>query len=384
MQYNFDEIIDRRNTDSVKWDHIPGNPAAIPMWVADMDFRCPKPVIDAVMEKAAFGLYAYTVVPPSLRESTGAWQMRRHGWDIGDAEVIPMSSVVPALYTAVAAFTEPGDKVIVQRPVYGPFISAIEQQGRQVANNALVYRDGRYEIDFADLARKAADPKVRLMLLCNPHNPVGRVFTAGEIGKIGEICKENGVFLFADEIHADFVYPSSKHVPAASVTDNCMVAIAPSKTFNLAAMKCAAVIAPEPDKAERFKKVLALNHADNMNMLGMYAYIAAYEAGDEYLEQLLRYLKGNVDYLRDFLKKNMPKIRLTEPEGTYLMWLDCRALGMDQEALGRFFAEKAGVAMNGGDWFGAEGTGFVRMNLACPRATLKKALDQMLTAYQTL
>lgn len=384
MQYHFDEIVDRRNTDSVKWDRIPGNPDAIPMWVADMDFRCPKPVIDRVLEKAAFGIYAYTVTPPAFRTATAAWQLRRHGWDLGEAAVIPVSSVVPALYTAVAAFTEPGERVILQRPVYGPFTAAIEQQGRVVSSNTLQYREGRYEVDWEDLERRAADPGAKLMLLCSPHNPVGKVFTRQELEKIGEICKRHHVILFSDEIHGDFIYEGSCHIPAASVVERCLVAVAPSKTFNLASMKTAAVIAPAPDLAEQFRRVLAVNHADNLNMLGLYAYIAAYEEGDEYLDQLLTYLTGNVTCLQARLKAEMPKIKLTVPQGTYLMWLDCRELGMDQKQLTEFFTWKAGVVMNAGDWFGPEGTGFVRMNLACPHATLNRALDQIAAAYRTL
>ena len=381
MQYCFDEPICRKGTDSVKWDHIPGNPQAIPMWVADMDFRCPQPVIDAVMEKAAFGLYAYTAVPETFRQSTAAWQLRRHGWDIGQAEVIPVTSVVPALYTAVAAFTQPGDQVILQRPVYSPFTGAVEDQGRVVSNNALVLENGRYTMDFADLERRAADPKAKLMLLCNPHNPVGRVFTREELEQVARICQRHQVVLFVDEIHGDFVYSGASHIPAGSVTQNCLVAVAPSKTFNLAGMKAASVISPDPALAARFKEVLAVNHGGSMNLLGMYAYIAAYTHGDEYLTQLLAYLAGNIRYLADFLGENTPDIRLVQPEGTYLMWLDCRAMGMEQEALTHFFTWQAGVAMNAGDWFGPEGTGFVRMNLACPRQTLAAALQAIAKAY---
>ena len=380
MKYNFDEIIDRRNTDSVKWDRIPGNPEAIPMCVADMDFRCPKPVIDRVLEKAAFGIYAYTAVPPAFREATAAWQSRRHHWDIGQAEVIPISSVVPALYTAVAAFTEPGDRVILQRPVYGPFTGAVEQQGREVSNNALLLQDGRYQVNWEDLERRAADPKAKLMLLCSPHNPVGKVFTREELVRIGEICSRHQVILFADEIHGDFVYAGSRHIPAASVIPGCLTAVAPSKTFNLAAMKAAAVIAPDAGLAERFRRVLAVNHGDNLNMLGMYAYLAAYEAGDDYLDQLLSYLSAQVAHLQRRLEAEMPQIRLIVPQGTYLMWLDCRAMGMEPKALSDFFTWKAGVAMNAGDWFGQEGAGFMRMNLACPRQTLDRALDRIAEA----
>ena len=388
MHYDFNTYLDRRHTDSVKWDHIPDNPAAIPMWVADMDFRCPEPVIAALREKVDFGVFAYTATPPAFREATARWQRVRHGWDLGDAAVIPITSVVPALYTAVAAFTKPGQKVILQRPVYGPFTGAIEQQGRVVSNNALRLECGRYTMDFADLERRAADPDAKLMFLCNPHNPVGLVFTREELEQVAEICTRNGVVLFSDEIHADFQYPGQSHIPILSLTPHlaqcCLTAIAPSKTFNLAAMKAAAVLSSNPDLAEPFQKALALNHADNLNMLGVYAYIAAYQHGDEYLDQLLQHLGGNVDCLRKRLAAEMPRIRLIEPEGTYLMWLDCRDLGMDQAKLHAFFTWEAGVALNDGDWFGPEGEGFVRMNLACTRGTLNRALDQIAAAYRRL
>ena len=259
-----------------------------------------------------------------------------------------MTSVVPALYTAVAAFTQPGDQVILQRPVYGPFTGAVEDQGRVVSNNALVLENSRYTMDFADLERRARRSQGEAHALVQSSQPGGPGIYPEELEQVAQICQRHQVVLFADEIHGDFVYPGASHIPAGSVTQNCLVAVAPSKTFNLAGMKAASVISPDPALAARFKEALAVNHGGSMNLLGMYAYIAAYTHGDEYLTQLLAYLAGNIRYLADFLRENTPDIRLVQPEGTYLMWLDCRAMGMDQEALTHFFTWQAGVAMNAG------------------------------------
>lgn len=384
MQYNFNEVIDRRHTDSIKWDHIPENPNAIPMWIADMDFRCPQPVIDAVSAKAAMGVYAYTQVPPAFSEAIVTWQRKRNGWDMAGAQIIPVISIVPAIYSAVAAFTQPGDQVIIQRPVYGPFTHATQDQGREVLNNPLRLMDGRYELDLADLEEKAASPRAKLMFLCNPHNPTGRVFGREELLQIGDICRRHGVTLFADEIHSDFLYPGMHHIPAASLIPECIMAVAPSKSFNLASMKAAAVITKNDDLARRFRQVLAVNHNGDLSLMGIYALIAAYNNCDDYIDQLRAHLWENVAYLRSRLQQEMPRIRLNEPEGTYLMWLDCRAMGMTQQELNHFFTWQAEVAVNSGDWFGPEGAGFVRMNLACPHATLEEALNRISRAYQQL
>lgn len=384
----FDEFIERRNTDSSKWDNVGarvGNPNAIAMWVADMDFRCPQPVIDAVMKKAVFGIYGYPVLPQKYKDVTVAWMQNRHGWRIEAEDILYVSSVIPAMFTAVQAFTAPGDKVLLQRPVYYPFSHSVEQQGRVVANSPLCFSDGRYEIDFSSLERQAADPAVKLMLLCNPHNPVGRVFTGEELLRIGEICCKHDVIIFSDEIHGDFIYSGHVHIPIAScsaeIADRTITAVAPSKTFNLAGMRSASLIIKNPALRQRVADVLNRNRSALPSVFGIEAYIAAYEYGEPYLRELLSYLQGNILYLDEYLQKNMPKIHLIHPEGTYLMWLDCRDMGLDKDALDQFFTHQARVALDKGFWFGEEGTGFMRMNIACPRKTLEQALRQIQSAY---
>lgn len=389
--YNFDELIDRRHTDSSKWDNVGariGNPDALAMWVADMDFRCPQPVIDAVVKKASFGVYGYPVIPPRFQKVTVDWQKARHGWDVAAEDVVYVTSVIPAMFTAVQAFTKPGDKVLLQRPVYYPFSHAVEQQGRIVENSPLQLVNGRYEIDFDDLARRAADPDVKLMLLCSPHNPVGRVFTKEELTRIGEICLQNHVIIFCDEIHADFVYRGHTHVPLASLSEalanQTVTAVAPSKTFNLAGMRSGAMIIHNPELRKKMADVLNRNRSALPSMLGLEAYMAAYEFGAPYLEELLPYLQDNIAFLDTYLRAHMPKIHLIAPEGTYLMWLDCRELGLDNDALDHFFTWEAAVALDKGFWFGPEGSGFMRMNIACPRARLEQALQAIETAYKKL
>ena len=389
--YNFDEMIERRHTDSSKWDNVGariGNPDALAMWVADMDFRCPQPVIDAVVKKASFGVYGYPVIPPRFQKVTVDWQKARHGWNVAEEDVVYVTSVIPEMFTAVQAFTKPGEKVLLQRPVYYPFSNAVEQQGRIVENSPLRLENGRYEIDFDDLARRAADPDVKLMLLCSPHNPVGRVFTKEELTKIGEICLQNNVVIFSDEIHADFVYHGHTHVPLASLSEalayQTVTAVAPSKTFNLAGMRSGAMIIHNPELRKKIADVLNRNRSALPSILGLEAYMAAYEFGTPYLEELLPYLQDNIAFLDGYLHAYMPKIHLIAPEGTYLMWLDCRELGLDNDALDHFFTWEAAVALDKGFWFGDEGSGFMRMNIACPRARLEQALQAIETAYRKL
>ncbi|MBY0583911.1 pyridoxal phosphate-dependent aminotransferase [Murdochiella sp. Marseille-P8839] len=391
MIYNFDEVIERRGTRSSKWDNVGvrvGNPNALAMWVADMDFRCPQPVIDAVMKKAEFGIYGYPFVPTEFKEAVAEWVDKRHGWKINPEHVIYAASVIPSLFTAVQAFTEEGDGVILQRPVYYPFSDAFRENRREIKNNALILKNGHYEIDFDNLEELAKDPKTKLMLLCSPHNPTSRVYTREELLKIGEICCRNHVVIFSDEIHSDFVYEDFKHIPIASLSEeiaqNTVTAVAPSKTFNLAGLRAASLVIDNPDLRAAISKKFAENRSALGSAIGIEAFIAAYKYGEEYLEQLLAYLQKNIAYLDGYLKEHMPKIHLTKPEGTYLMWLDCRELGMSNEQLDDFLTQKAAVAMDKGFWFGEEGSGFARMNIACPRATIEKALHQIQHEYDKL
>ena len=389
MIYQFDRVYDRRGTYSSKWDNVGdriGNPDALPMWVADMDFPAPQPVIDAVRKRAESGIYGYAYLPPAFKDATARWMKARHGWDISMASVGYVSSILPVLFAAVQAFTDPGDFVILQRPVYYPFLQAVENQGRIISNNALRLRNGRYEMDFEDLEKRAADPRAKLMFLCSPHNPVGRVFTREELERVGDICRKNQVLVISDEVHSDFVYPGRTHIPMASISEeiaaNTITAIAPSKTFNTAGLRAAGMITFNDALRDRISTVLQNDRAVSISTFGLDAYIAAYTEGDEYLEQLLVYLAGNIRYLDGELRANMPRIKLIQPEGTYLMWLDCRELRMDDQTLDDFFTNQAAVGLDKGFWFGTEGSGFMRMNIACPRATLEEAVRRLRRAYE--
>lgn len=389
MKYDFDRVTDRRGTWSTKWDNVGpriGNPNALPMWVADMDFQAPQIVIDAVRRRAESGIYGYAYLPPEFKDATVRWMRLRHGWDISAGSVLYVSSILPVLFAAVQTFTEPGDAIIVQRPVYYPFLQAVENQGRVISSNSLRLRDGRYEMDFEDLERRAADPRAKLMFLCNPHNPVGRVFSRGELERVGEICLRNHVLVISDEVHSDFIYSGHRHIPMASVSAECaantITAVSPSKSFNTAGLRAAAMITFNDDLRDRLHVTLQNDRAVSISTFGLDAYIAAYSGGEEYMDQLVCYLESNIRYLDDTLKSDMPKIKLIWPEGTYLMWLDCRELGLDDQALDRFFTDEAEVGLDKGFWFGKEGSGFMRMNVACPRATVTRAMEQLRRAYR--
>lgn len=391
MTYQFDRVINRKGTCSSKWDNVGpriGNADALPMWVADMDFPAPQPVIDAVRRRAESGIYGYAYLPPEFEAATARWMRVRHNWDISGGTVSYASSILPILFSAVQAFTQPGDSVILQRPVYYPFLQAVENQGRVISNTALVLENDRYEIDFEDLERRAADPRAKLMLLCSPHNPVGRVFSEEELERVGKICLKHQVLLVSDEVHSDFIYPGHRHTPMASISPelaaNTITAIAPSKTFNTAGLRAAAMITFDRELGIRMNTTLQNNRAASISTFGLDAYIAAYSSGEEYLEQLLAYLTGNIRCLDETLKTVAPKIKLIQPEGTYLMWLDCRELGLDDAALDDFFTNQAAVGLDKGFWFGKEGSGFMRMNIACPRATVEEAMTRIQKAYARL
>lgn len=391
MNYDFNEIIDRRNTQSSKWDNVGprvGNPDALPMWVADSDFRCPKPVVDAVVKRAEHAVFGYPYVVPEFRSVTADWVQRRHGWKINPDWVIFSTGIVPVLNTMVQAFTQPGDEVIVQQPVYYPFMHAIEDNGRQVSPNSLIYRDGAYTVDFDDLEKRAENPKAKIMILCNPHNPVCRVYTRDELKKMADICLKNHVIMISDEIHSDLIYSGHKHTPVASIgkeyEQNTVTCYAPSKTFNIAGLRASGVVVPNDKIRKGLQEQFGRNRSIQQNVFAVPAYIAAYTQCEDYLEQEVRYLEENVKYLDGFLKENMPKIRLVKPQGTFLMWLDCTELGLKKDRLAEFFIQKAQVAIDRGDWFGNGGDGFARLNIACPRATLKLGLEKILSQYRKL
>jgi cystathionine beta-lyase len=382
MAYDFEQAVNRRNTNSTRWDNIPVNPNAIPMWVADMDFLCPPEVAQAIRQRLDHEIFGYTPEPKEFRQAVSNWQKTRHNWDIGDAHVMGVTSVVPAMFCAVRAYTQPGDKVLVQRPVYGPFTRSIVEQGREAISSGLVQTADGWEIDFEDLAEKLSDPAVKMMFLCNPHNPVGRVYTRQELEKIYELCQKHNVVIFADEIHSDFVYAGHTHVSMGALhTKGVITAIAPSKTFNLASLKTAVMICADEELWGPFKKDGELTGLGNVNIFGHIATVAAYTHGAAYVDAMMQHLTENVEILCRELE-TIPQINMMKPEGTYLMWLDCRALGLKNDELVAFFANEAGVSMNGGTFFGPEGDGFVRMNIACPHATVCQAMKQIRSAVE--
>lgn len=390
MKYDFDQVIDRRNTDCYKWDalgRVFGDEGVLPMWVADMDFLPPKPVVDALARRTEHGVFGYTIRSKSFREAIVDWSRRRYGWTISDEWLTFAPGVVPALSMAFMAYTHPGDKIIVQSPVYHPFYSIIQNSGRQLVNNQLELRDGRYVMDFADLERRF-DPRVKAMILCSPHNPVGRVWHPEELTRVGELCLKNGVLILADEIHCDLLFKGFKHTPLASLSEELaqqsLTFIAPSKTFNLAGLTTSAVVIPNPRLRHAFEAVVERLGLGFSNLFGIVAWEAACREGEEWLEQLLDYLQGNLEFLLTYVEERIPEIKVVKPEGTYLVWLDCRGLGVEPDHLKEFFVKKARVGLNDGAMFGPGGAGFQRMNIACPRSTLLEGLRRIEAAVNDL
>ncbi|MHB1394902.1 MAG: MalY/PatB family protein [Clostridia bacterium] len=383
MKYNFDKSVDRLGTSSVKWDYLDsvfGNAEVLPMWVADMDFEVPQPVIDAVVKRAQHGIYGYTEKPDSFYSSIASWMEKRHGWNLSTEWISMAPGVVPALSLSVLSFTTPGDKVLVQTPVYYPFFSSIENNDRVIVNNQLKQEKGKYYMDFEDLEAKLGSG-VKAMILCSPHNPVGRVWSRKELMKVGELCIKHDVILVSDEIHSDLIYAGNIHTPIASISEElaqCTVTcIAPSKTFNIAGLSTSAMIIPNKVLRGKFNNTIKRLGIEMSNLFGITALEAAYTHGYEWLDQLLAYLEGNLDLLMDYFESKIPGIKVSRPEGTYLIWLDCRELGMTQKDLVNFFISKAQVGLNDGTAFRAGGEGFMRMNIACPRSLLAEALNRI-------
>ena len=391
MKYNFDEIVDRRNTDCLKYDFAAerGKPAdVLPLWVADMDFKTAPGIIERAVADAALGIYGYTESKGAYFQAVASWYREYFGWNVERKWLVKTPGIVFAIGVAIQALTEPGDGVLIQQPVYYPFSEVIRDSGRKLVNNALVLRDGRYEIDFADFERKIAQEQVKLFVLCSPHNPVGRVWTPEELHRMGEICLQYGVRVVSDEIHSDFVYEGRKHCVFPTVDDAfrdiCIVCTAPSKTFNLAGLQVSNIFIPNEQIRKAFRRQLSAVGYSQANMIGLHACQAAYETGREWLEELKVYLKGNLDYVRAYLTEHLSEIRLIEPEGTYLLWLDFRALGLTEERLEHLIVHEAKLWLDSGAIFGAAGEGFERINIACPRAVLREALERLRRAVDGL
>lgn len=389
MKYNFDEIIDRGGNRSAKYDERAkkfGTADVIPLWVADMDFRTAQPIIDACVSKAEEGIWGYTSRPDSYFQAVQQWEQRRKGWT-PDVSLMSWSlGVVPALSSIVRLFSGDGDKILIQTPVYSEFYDVAEAWGREVVENPLVETDGKWSIDFDDFAEKVK--QCRIFLLCNPQNPVGRVWEPEELRKMAELCVESGTLLVSDEIHSDLIFHGKRHTPTASLSPeiaaNTITCISATKTFNLAGLQASTTIFPNKDMKRAFEEFWGRMDIRRNNAFSCVAMEAAYREGEEWLDQLLPYISGNFDYICDFCAKNIPQIKPNRPDATYLMWLDCRALSMTNEELRDFFIHKAQLGLNEGYTFGHSLAGFMRLNAACPRSTLEKAMRQLKAAVDRL
>lgn len=380
MKYDFDKTIDRRATNSYKWDSAPEG--VLPMWVADMDFRTAPAIIDALQKRVAHGIFGYTRVPDAYYGAVTSWFSRRHGWDIDREWIIYTSGVVPAVSAVIKALTVPGDKVIVQTPVYNCFFSSIRNNGCEIVSNPLRRTADTYEMDFDALERCAADPRAKVMLLCNPHNPAGRVWTPDELTRLGNICLRNGVTVVADEIHCELVYQGFKYTPFASLSDaflhRSVTCVSPSKAFNIAGLQIANIVAFDNDLRSRIDKAININEVCDVNPFGVAATIAAYNEGEEWLSQLVDYLHGNYEAMAEFCRRELPEFPITRLEGTYLVWMDCSSLGMPSDALEHALLEDARLWLNAGTMYGAEGEGYMRWNIACPRSVMLDGLNRFL------
>ncbi len=390
MVYNFDEIVDRSQNQAVKLEeakYIFGTNDVIPLWVADMDFKTAPCIIDALHKRVDQGVFGYTWRDPAYNRSIADWQKRRNGWDAPVDRMVYSPGVVPGLQLALTLCTQPGDKVLIQPPVYPPFASLAGETGRELVLNPL-RRDenGFYTMDLNDMEEKLKTG-VKAFILCNPHNPVGRCWTKEELKAAGDLCVRYGVQILSDEIHSDLMLDGHKHTCMASLSPEIRAltttCIAPSKTFNLAGLQSATIVCCSAEMKDAYEAEQLRTHGGRNNCFSQAATMAAYEAGTDWLEQLLVYLSGNMAFIREFCAQRIPELKPNTPEATYLNWIDARELGLEDEALMRFMVDKAGVAMNRGDSFGLGGSGFLRLNAACPRSVLEKALTQMETAIRS-
>jgi len=382
MAADFDRIIDRKGTSSVKYDmrgEIFGKRDVVPMWVADMDFPVPEEVNKALIQRASHPIYGYTVINESYFEAFIGWQKRRHDWEISKESVFFSPGIVTGVNMLVRSLTRPGDKIIVQPPVYFPFFSAVEKNGRKLLYNQLIEKNGTYSMDFDDLEAKLREG-AKMLILCSPHNPVGRSWTLDELQTAGELCIKYGAVILSDEIHCDLVFSPYKHIPMAKISGDIeqqtVTCLSTSKTFNLAGLFTSQIIIQNKEQRKAYQEEMEKLHL-SPNIFGMVASEAAYSHGDAWLDELLDYLWNNYLLVKDFLGERLPRIGLTVPEATYLLWLDFRDYGLSEKDLNSLLTEKAGIGMNMGSMFGPGGKGFQRMNIACPRPVVEKALESL-------
>jgi cysteine-S-conjugate beta-lyase len=386
-RYNFDEITERRGTNCVKYDLLAdyfGNGDALPLWVADTDFRVPDFIMDALRERMNHEILAYSYRPDSYYEAIINWNERRHGWKIEKEMITTSPGVVSAVTMLIMALSEPGDKVIVQPPVYFPFFTSIKGSGRKMTENPLKIKDGRYTFDFENL-RQIIDSQTKLLILCSPHNPGGMVWIMEELNELCRICTDNGIFIISDEIHADLVFTGNKHIPIPMVSQeiamNSAVLMSASKTFNVAGLSSAFVIIPDKKFRVKYERVLHTIHIDSGTIFGNIATEAAFRHGYDWLGQLMIYLEDNYNFLQSFLKQKMPKVKIMKPEATFLVWLDFTSYNLSEKELAKLFID-GGVAINHGSKFGTGGEGYFRLNFGCPRSVLEEGLMKIDKALQ--
>ena len=390
MNWNFDEEVVREGTDCVKYDlrkNVFGSADVIPMWVADMDFRTPDFIINALRKRLDHELMGYTFHPKNYFSSIAGWLREHHGWEVPEDWICFCPGIVPALNLSTLAFTRPGDSIVIQPPVYTPFFDAVENHGRNLILNQLVFSDGKWRMDLESL-RKIITPSTRMIIISNPHNPVGRSWDPGELRELAEICLENNTLILSDEIHCDLVLPGYRHTPVASLSSKIsavtVTCLAPSKTFNVAGLSTSSVVISNPVLRKYFKSKIDHLHIGNGNIFGTVSSVAAYSEGREWLSALLEYIEGNVRFVIDYCREYIPEIIPFRPEATYLIWLDCRKLGMKGKDLEEFFVRKAGVGLNEGSAFGPGGEGFMRMNLGTTRRRVTQAMEQIRKSVESI
>lgn len=389
MKYDFDTVVDRSKNNAAKYDERIkkfGADKVIPLWIADMDFKSPQPVIDALTARAQEGIWGYTSRPASYFEAICNWQQRRHGWTIDRSLVSWSLGVVPALSMLVKLFTPEGSKVLIQTPVYGEFYDVTEAWNRTVVENKLVEKDGKWTVDWEDFEAKL--PRVSMFLLCSPHNPLGIVWTREELTRMTDLCRKYGVLMVSDEIHSDLVFHGKTHIPTASLSEQVagevISCISGTKTFNLAGLQASTTVFPNMRMKELYDKAWMNMDIHRNNAFSLTAMEAAFNEGEEWLDQLLEYIDGNFNFIRDYCAAHIPQIKPNLPDATYLVWLDCRELGMSNEELRRFMIEKAGLGLNEGWSFGRSLNGFMRLNAACSRKVLEQAMKQLEEAVKAL
>lgn len=389
MKYNFDEIVPRKHTDCLKYDNVKemfGTEEVLPMWIADMDFRTPPFIVDAIRKRMDHEVLGYTYTCSRWKPAIQSWVSRRYGWEVQPEEIGFVGGIVPAISFALQCFTNPGDKVLIQPPVYHPYHHVTLDLGRTLVTSPLKLVDGQLQVDFADFEEKIKGCK--LFLLCNPHNPCGRVWNKEEMQRMCDICVKNNVLIISDEIHCDMTLKGFKHTPFATVSEdaknNSITFMAASKTFNIAGLKSSYHIIQNEKIREQYHEFLRKSELDTAHVFATGPVATAYSEGEEWLGQMLEYVEANIDYMEEYLKTNMPKMGMIRPQASFLVFLDARGLGLPHDELVEFFIREAKVAMNDGAMFGEGGSGFMRMNLGCPRATLVKALNQIKSAYDKI